>query len=239
MPARPIARSVHRIRQAALLRAEAWLRQSESPRLHMLIIVSATGGVALLFSFFLLQIGLESMGWRYAVSTGLAYGVFLLLLRLWLNAIPGNPSGYGGDTHLDAADVILNLPLDAGPLGEGIGSGSSLGGEAAGSLGLDEAIFLLIAALALLSGVAVCVYIIWTAPVLLAEIFVDGMVMTRVYHKLRLRGESGWSLSAIRRTWVAALLLVAFMGIAGLALEHLAPGAHSIGAVIEHLQQKG
>jgi hypothetical protein len=202
----------------------------------MLIIVAATGGAALLFSFFLLQLGLESMGWRYAISTSLAYGVFLLLLRLWLNSVAHDQSLRSGDTHLDAADLLLNLPLDAGPLGEGIGSGNSLAGDAAGGLGLDEAVFLVVAAAALLSGAAVCAYVIWTAPVLFAEVLVDGAIMARVYRRMRIRIEAGWGLSAIRRTWVPALLLVAFMAIAGTAMEHLAPGAHSIGAVVDHFR---
>lgn len=137
--------SVHRIRGAALRKAETWLRNHESPRLHMLIIVAATGGAALLFSFFLLQLGL-------------------------------------------------------------------------------------------LSGAAVCAYVIWTAPVLFAEVLVDGVIMARIYRKMRIRTETGWGLSAIRRTWVPALLLVAFMAIAGIAMEHLAPGAHSIGAVVDHFR---
>ncbi|MGA1235535.1 MAG: hypothetical protein ACO34E_01585 [Limisphaerales bacterium] len=228
--------SLHPIRKAALQKAETWLRLHASPRLHMLIIVVATGGAALMFSFLLLQLGLESMGWRYAVSTGLGYGVFLLLLRLWLNSVSKEQPFWSGDSHLDAADVLMNIPLDAGPLGEGVGSGTSLAGHAAEGLGLDEAVFLVVALLALLSGAVVCAYVVWTAPVLLAEIFVDGLVMAKIYRKVRIHADSGWTRPAIRRTWVAATLLTAFMAIAGVAMEHLAPGAHSIGAVIDHLR---
>lgn len=99
------------------------LRRS-SPRLHMVLLVSATGAAGLLASFLMLRAGLETMWLRYLSAFGLAYLVFLLLLWVWLrwrewDDSPDLPdlSGSGGGG-------------DGGFSGEGGGFG---GGGASGS----------------------------------------------------------------------------------------------------------
>lgn len=49
-----------------------------------------------------------------------------------------------------------------------------------GDFDADELVFLLIAGLAVCAGAFICLYLVWTAPALLAEILVDGLVMGRV-----------------------------------------------------------
>ena len=60
------------------------LMRLHSPRLQMLLIVALTAAAGFLASASLLDIGLQALGQRYALSVVIAYLVFLLLLRTWV-----------------------------------------------------------------------------------------------------------------------------------------------------------
>jgi hypothetical protein len=49
-------------------------------------LLALTGTTGFLSSFVLLKSGVESMTLRYPVAVALAYGAFLLLLRVWIHA---------------------------------------------------------------------------------------------------------------------------------------------------------
>jgi len=69
----------------AIRRAEQWLLNHNLPRLQMALILGITGLSAAFFSFLMLHAGIDALGLRYPVAVALAYGVFLLLLRVWLS----------------------------------------------------------------------------------------------------------------------------------------------------------
>lgn len=71
-----------KIRRSLLRRVEQWLRTRSSPRLHMLLIVTATGAFGFLASFLMLKAGVDAMGIRYPLAVGLSYLMFLLLLMI-------------------------------------------------------------------------------------------------------------------------------------------------------------
>lgn len=120
-----------RAQAVAQLRSDL-LRQSW-PRLQMSLLVSLTGGAGLLASFLMLHAGIASMTWRYPLALLAAYGVFLLLLWLWLRtrvddwadlpdpgfdlSLPGGrpmpnwSSGGGGDFGGGGASASFNPPM--------------------------------------------------------------------------------------------------------------------------------
>ena len=73
----------------------------------MSLILLLTGLAGFLASFSLLQLDVSRMWIRYPIAILIAYGVFLLLLRLWLWI-------YGRDMEVDLdpdlAEVVLDLP---------------------------------------------------------------------------------------------------------------------------------
>jgi len=97
------------LRRNALKQAENWLLTRATPRLHMALIASATGAAALLFSFLMLRAGLGTMGMRYPLAVGLAYGVLLLLLPLWLNCATSSEASGPGEGWLDVADGLSQI----------------------------------------------------------------------------------------------------------------------------------
>src|ERR1051325_9223462 len=71
------SRRVERVRRLLLRRAR--------PRVLMSLILAATGAAGFLVSFALLHMGVARMWLRYPLAVLAAYGVFLLLLRIWLH----------------------------------------------------------------------------------------------------------------------------------------------------------
>lgn len=107
------------------------------PRLQMSLLVALTGLAGLLASFLMLHAGVDAMGIRYPLATGVAYGVFLALLWLWLRTraedwvdgsldVPdftSGGSGGGGTTPGTGVDVP-DIPAGGGDFGGGGASSS-------------------------------------------------------------------------------------------------------------------
>lgn len=122
------------------------------------------------------------------------------------------------------------------------GASSSVAGDAlegvGGSLDLDDGaviVFIVIAVLAALGGILCIGYVIYIAPMLLAEVALDAALVSAVYRRLRKEDVGHWTGAVFRRTWMPAAILVIFMAIAGYAAQRLAPEARSIGGVIRAL----
>jgi hypothetical protein len=104
-----------------------------------------------------------------------------------------------------------------------------------GSLDLDDGIFIVIAILAALGGVVCVFYVIYIAPLLLAEVALDAALVSAAYRRLRKEDVGHWTGAVFRRTWIPAVVLVIFMFVAGFAAQQFAPDARSIGGVIRAL----
>ena len=70
------------------------------------------------------------------------------------------------------------------------------------------------------------------APVLVAEIFLDAFLIGALYRKLRIAAKENWLATAVRKTWKSAAITAILLGLGGAAMQHLWPGAQSIGQVI-------
>ena len=240
------------------------------PRLQMSLMLLLTGACGFLCSYALLHLGLTRMWLRYPIAVICAYGVFLLLLRLWLAYQCRRSRAPAPDFDLPSL-----LPTDfgggsisgSGGGSFGFGRGSDFGGGGAGGswaqnvsaatisdqsggssggglfdcdLDLDDGwvivaiVLLVVAALAL---VVISGYVVYTAPALLAEVFVDGALVTGLYRRLPEGGTPRhWLRTVVRRTWWLVLLMFLVLGAAGYALQRVAPEARSIGGVWSQLK---
>jgi hypothetical protein len=77
-------------------------------------------------------------------------------------------------------------------------------------------------------------YVVYIAPALLAEILVDGILVTGLYRKLKGIEQRYWLRAAVRRTLLPALIAAALFSLTGYALQRAAPKAKSIGEVWKH-----
>ena len=210
------------------------------PRLQILLILAASGGVAFMASMGLLRAGLTHMGVRYPIAALAGYVAFLALIRIWIawqrrslelpfdgldvGPARGGSGGFGGGRS-------------GGGGGGGRWDGSSHGVESGIDAGfsVDEAWPLVLAAVFALGGVLALGYVVYAAPVLLAEVALDAALVTTLYRKLRREDTRSWVASAFRRTWLAALTVVAMLTCAGIAIQWFLPEAESIGDVFRPL----
>jgi hypothetical protein len=247
------------------------LERYSLPRLQMSAILALTGATGFLSSFVLLKLGVDFMALRYPVAVALAYGVFLLLLRIWLRLqrdswesadLPdvvdlgevvvdgagslvrgaGRFAGLGGagssaDFDAQPATLAMHPPSPAPAVRavpkSGGGGGGGKGGGFSFGIDLDEGGLLVLLAVLVIAATSmgVVIWILWTAPALLAEVLVDGLVMTGLYRRLKHGPEPGhWLTGAIRRTWIPALVVALLFSIAGYLLQQAVPEARSIGA---------
>lgn len=249
---KPAPRRLHLTRAHAILRIRRRLEQDSFPRVQMSLIVGLTGVAGLLFSFVMLELGVTSMALRYPLALLLAYGVFLALLWLWLRTqaedyvdvpdlsglVPGGSSdcapafqGGGGNFGGGGASGSFDGPASFAP----VESDSSPLSEAASAVGdADElAIPLLVVVFAL--GLALAsLYVVYAAPVLFAELLVDGALSYALYRRIKTADSPHWLESAVRSTALPFLLTGVFVSITGAAMAFYAPGADSIGQVMQH-----
>lgn len=218
------------------------------PRAQMALLVGLTGAAGLLASFLLLQAGLQTMWLRYPLALGAAYLVFLALLWLWLRTsaldyvdapgglgdagvapggatLPSPISGGGGDFGGGGASASFEAP-DTGtnPLGDSLGSVAD-----ADEFAIPLVVVMLAIGLALSS-----LYVVYAAPVLFAELLLDGALAATLYRRLRGLESRHWIETAVRRTAGPFLLTALFLLLCGAAMQWYAPQAHSLGGVLQH-----
>ena len=93
----------------------------------------------------------------------------------------------------------------------------------------------MVAAVCAVGGLIAILYLVYTAPLLLAEVALDGAVVATLYRRMRRADAAHWAATTLRRTWMAAVVLVITATGVGFAFELIAPGADSIGGVIREL----
>lgn len=248
------------------------------PRVEMSLILAATGAAGFVASYLLLRLGLSTMWLRYGLAVLLAYGVFLLLLSVWLflhrreplsdvwgDLLNLTPDGFGGgasgvtdapaSTFGGGADFAGAGPggswdagvssgmqsavprVDAGGVGGGSGGGGG-GGDSGVLSGLDifdadseGCVFFLLAVALVVAGTLAALYVVYAAPLLLAEVLVEGVLLSGLYRGMRRAQYAGgdWLGAAVRRTWLPVLLTLVTFSAAGYFLQRAAPRARSFG----------
>jgi hypothetical protein len=158
-----------------------------------------------------------------------------------LESFAGGKSGGGGGGAAWISEPVERAAA-ASLHSSSSSASSSVAGDAlesvGGSLDLDDGafvVFVIIAILAALGGVLCLAYVIYIAPLLLAEVALDAALVSAVYRRLNKEDVGHWTGAVFRRTWIAAVILVLFMSIAGYAAQRLAPEARSIGGVFRAL----
>ena len=240
-------------RALAIQRVKDRLARDSFPRIQMALLVTLTGGFGLLASFTMLQFGVESMALRYPLALAFAYVFFLFLIWLWLRTKaqdffpditglipgPGKPSGLsdvnsagGGDFAGGASGALDGSTV---PFEEAGSSPLGAGGETVGSAAGPGEFAIPLVAIALAIGIAIAsLYVVYIAPVLFAEVLVDGALSYVLFHHLRGQDPQHWLASALRRTVLPFTATAVFLAAVGAAMAAYAPGAKSVGQVIHH-----
>jgi hypothetical protein len=223
-----------------------------------MLLVALTGGAGFLASYSLLQAGVDELAWRYGLALAIAYVFFLMLLWLWLrtssddydgldevivevvDAIPDGAGrvatrmqGHGGEfggggarsnwTHESTSEPLVELPdLPDMPDISGVAD--------ADEVAIPLAVVLFVGAV-VLTVLAASFSIIWSAPILFAEVLVDGVLAATLYRRLRRLDSRHWLQSAVRRTIAPFAVTAVLVMIAGWGFQVYAPEARTIGEV--------
>lgn len=246
LPAEPQLR--RQLQQRHWLRLHAWL----------------TGGLTLAamaaLSAVLLHAGMRSLGLRYGLVLAVGYGVYLLLLRLWAEAMLRRSSDAPGDV---APDLPLSggagrggaMPVESGQggsfggggaSGHWDGAGETLGSSAADlPLGLDavdaEGVVLLPVLLVFgvlllaLTGAGSLLWLMFGSELFLA-VAVEVAFALLMARTLYVMEREGWLLVALRLSWkpvLGALLLAVALG---WACDVLFPQADTLAQALRALR---
>jgi hypothetical protein len=212
------------------------------PRLLVLFILLLSGLAAFAFSAGTLRLGFEQMALRYLAATLVGYATFLFLIRIWIAFhrrewdpgvdFPDLPDGSSGSHG-----------VEFGGGGSGGGGASAnwdvpdLGGGVDVGVDFDDAWPLVLAAAVLLGSALAMFYVVYAAPVLLAEIALDAALVAGIYRKLRKQDARYWLGSALRHTWQPAAIAALCVWVIGTALQWAVPNARSIGDVVRALNE--
>lgn len=228
------------------------------PRLQVSLILSVTALAGFLTSYTLLSFGVLRMWVRYPAAILVAYFVFLILLALWLwvqrrsfeldanlaegvtDAFPASHEhvgdGSGGD-FVGAGSGETWESVNASPP-PGISSWGSNSSIEIFDLDLDDGWLIVIAIVAIVGGLIASFYVVYIAPVLLAEILVDGALIAGLYKRVKPIEERHWLRSAVRKTVVPALLVTLCFTVAGFSLQKAIPEAHTIGEAWKYVRSR-
>lgn len=130
----------------------------------------------------------------------------------------------------DAAGAGAGASWSEGADSSVVGNASSVGGAGL-DLDLDELWFLVLALIAICGALIASLYVVFIAPALLAEILVDGLLVTTLYKRMKNVEQRNWLRSALAKTWLPLTFVVLFFIVAGYFLQKAAPDAYSIGGV--------
>lgn len=239
-------------RAAAVQTMRARLLRDSFPRVQMFILVSLTGLAGFAASAAMLVGGLETMALRYTLAMGIAYLVFLLLLWIWLRSSASDyldlvPTDVGGGASDGGLDLPAALRDDfAGGGGTFDGGGASANVDFGADSGTVEAIVdkpltaighaeegaIPLAVILLALGLLLSsLFVVWTAPVLFAEILVDALLAAGLYRRLRGLERQHWMVAALKRTIIPFVLTTLLVAGIGWGMQAAVPGARSIGEV--------
>ena len=249
-------------RRKLMKKAHQWLMRKSMPRVQMCVMVSATGIAAFLFTSFLLKMGITQMHIRYLFATIFAYLIFLLFVWFWIAYYRSKVNIVERDNYVDITNLDPTLidpvfetrvnPFEGGSSGGGGAGGSfdsekicigeSSGSESASHLAsidfdFDEMIIVVVLIAAICAALFSGLYLIYSAPVLLTEVLLDGVLSYGLYRRLTKLDQENWLENVVKRTIIPFAITGVFFFVAGILIVHCLPGSDSIGDVIEYLKK--
>lgn len=219
--------------------ALAWyFRKRSYPRFILGLLVAASGIAGFAVSWILLHLGVEEMWQRWPLALIGGYIAFLGLLRMWVEIerdryehgyiqaqgeLPNAPlldsrrefiSDNTWFRWLDALDIAIYFP-------EGCAAGC----------------FIVVVFSTLISSVCMMFTFIMAGSELLAEVFLDAVVVSLLYRHLKNAARQHWLGTAVKRSWRLALIMAVVLAILGGCLSFFAPNSHSLGKALREIMK--
>ncbi len=111
-------------------------------------------------------------------------------------------------------------------------SETSVSGVLDGVGNADEGLPIVIAILAVLGGLIALGIVVYSSPILFAEVLLDVAVAGALYKRNKRHQRGHWAAGVLHRTYKPVLVLAVFASAFGFALQSLAPSEQTLGAVL-------
>ena len=161
---------------------------------------------------------------RYPISVAAAYVVFLVSLRIWAEIERKRIDPDGAQRLADEQPFVPDRKSsNRYPSWPGIFDLTDFGMDGEGCI--VGCVFVVVAVAV---GGAV-ITVIASAPALIADVFLDAVLMTILYKRLKAAAQQHWLGTAIKRTWRPMLITAVALSIAGGVIQWHWPKARSIG----------
>lgn len=160
----------------------------------------------------------------------------------------GDFSGAGASASFDDAGSVSEPLIDLSEAGNAASSGSSYGsgggssGSSSSGIGdtlsgvgdADDLVIPLAIAAFVLALLLSTLYVVYSAPMLLAELSVDFLLATGLYRRLKKIPETAWLGTAIKKTIWPFLITALVISASGWVLQNSAPGANTLSEVLTY-----
>jgi hypothetical protein len=225
-------------RRRALKALRVYFAEKRWPRIAMSLILLATGGVGAGASWAMLNLGVDRMWMRYPLAVVIAWGVFLALLRAWMEVerkyfsaeqdVAALLKGHDPKEtreRLEERDWSvfdwLDVPTD---FGDGEGCAVAI-------------FFFIVGAAILITGWAI-ISVLMAAPILFAEVFLDAVLVAALYKRMKGLERQSWLSGAVNQTIGPVATTALVLGLTGFFFGIVAPEAKSIGGVLKHVRSE-
>lgn len=111
-------------------------------------------------------------------------------------------------------------------------SESNVSGVLDGVGSADEGLPIVIAILAVLGGLIALGVVVYSSPILFAEVLLDVAVAGALYKRNKRHQRGHWAAGVLKRTYKPVLVLAVFASVFGFAIQSLAPSEQTLGAVL-------
>lgn len=142
-------------------------------------------------------------------------------------------AGAGGAWSDSDAPVPTHAAFVASSSSSASSSASSGSGGIDLDFDLDEGVALLIVIVVVLLVFSALIYVVWIAPVLLAELIVDAAVVSTLYRPVKNIERQHWLLTALKKTGLAALFILFLSLVGGIVMQAAVPEAVTIGQFLK------
>ncbi len=113
-----------------------------------------------------------------------------------------------------------------------VSAGSTTGGSSGSwdlDLDLDDGVALILVGIVVVLVLSALIYVIYIAPILLAELVIDGAVVGSLYRPVANIERSHWMVTALKRTGIPAIAVVLLVLFGSFVMEAAEPEAVTIG----------
>ena len=208
--------------------------------------LAVAGGYAFFLSLVRVWIAYQTRNWRFGraprndeTKRSLDVNVDLPDLSALGDLGSATEGGFsGGGGAFGGAGASGSFGVDGAAAASGESSGSGASGVLDGVGSADEGLPILIAIIAVLGGLIALGFVVYSSPILFAEVLLDVAVVGALYKKNKRHERSHWAAGVLRRTYKPVLVLAVFASAFGFAMQSLAPTEKTLGAVLKAHQAK-